>query len=62
MRMMKPRRIRWVGHVACLGEVRNAYKGLVGRTEGKRPSRRYRHTCGADIKMDFKEMGWEGVG
>jgi len=28
--------MEWVGHVACLGEMRNAYKILVGRYEGKR--------------------------
>jgi hypothetical protein len=34
-----PRRIRWAGHVACMGEI-NAYKILVGKPEGKRPLRR----------------------
>jgi hypothetical protein len=30
-------RIRWVGHVALMGEKRNACKVLVGKPEGKRP-------------------------
>jgi hypothetical protein len=34
------RRIRWAGHVARMGEMRNAYKILVGVLEGKRPLRR----------------------
>jgi hypothetical protein len=29
--------MRWVGHVACMGEKRNAYRALVGKHEGKRP-------------------------
>jgi hypothetical protein len=31
------RRIRWVGHVACMGNMENAYSILVGKPEGKRP-------------------------
>jgi hypothetical protein len=34
--MIKSRRMRWVGHVACMGEMRNAYEILVGKPEGKR--------------------------
>jgi hypothetical protein len=30
VRMMKPRRMRWAGHVARMGEKRNAYRLLVG--------------------------------
>jgi hypothetical protein len=29
IRMIKSRRMRWVGHAACIGEMRNAYKILV---------------------------------
>jgi hypothetical protein len=36
-RVIKARRIRWVGHVARMGEVRGAYNILVGRPEGRRP-------------------------
>jgi hypothetical protein len=35
--IIKSRRMRWAGHVARMGEKRNAYKLLVGRREGKRP-------------------------
>jgi hypothetical protein len=31
------RRMRWAGHVAQMGEKRNAYRILVGKPEGKRP-------------------------
>ncbi|KAJ4434249.1 hypothetical protein ANN_22799 [Periplaneta americana] len=32
---IKSRRLRWTGHVARMGEPRNAYRVLVGRPEGK---------------------------
>ncbi|KAJ4447832.1 hypothetical protein ANN_09840 [Periplaneta americana] len=35
IRNMKSRRLRWAGHVARMGESRNAYRVLVGRPEGK---------------------------
>jgi hypothetical protein len=35
--MIKSRRMRWAGHVARMGEKRNAYRLLVGKPEGKRP-------------------------
>ena len=39
VRVIKSRRIRWVGHVACKGESRAVYRVLVGKPEGKRPLR-----------------------
>ena len=41
--MIKPRRMRWAGHVACMGERRGVYRVLVGKPEGKRPRGRPRH-------------------
>jgi hypothetical protein len=35
--VFKLRRLRWVVQVACMGELINAYKILVGKPEGKRP-------------------------
>jgi hypothetical protein len=35
--MIKSRRMIWAGHVARMGEKRNAYRILVGKPEGKRP-------------------------
>jgi hypothetical protein len=35
--MIKSRRMRWAGHVARMGEKRNAYRLLVRKAEGKRP-------------------------
>jgi hypothetical protein len=36
IRIIKARRMRWTGHVAQMGEKRNAYK-LLGKPEGRRP-------------------------
>jgi hypothetical protein len=36
-------RMRWAGHVACMGEERKVYKVLVGKPEGKRPFGKPRH-------------------
>ncbi|KAJ4445420.1 hypothetical protein ANN_07225 [Periplaneta americana] len=45
IRNIKSRRLRWTGHVARMGESRNAYIVLVGRPEGKRPLGRPRRRC-----------------
>ena len=37
VRVIKSRRMRWVGHVAHLGEERGVYRVLVGKPEGRRP-------------------------
>jgi hypothetical protein len=37
IRVIKSRRMRLAGHVACIGEGRDAYRILVGRPEGRRP-------------------------
>jgi hypothetical protein len=58
--MIKSRRMRWAGHVARMGETRNAYKILVGNPEGKRPLERRRRRWVDNIKMDLREIGWDG--
>jgi len=35
IRVIKSRRLRWTRHVTCVGEVRNAYKILIGKAKGK---------------------------
>jgi hypothetical protein len=35
--MIKSRRMSWAGHVAQIGEMRNAYSTLVGKPEEMRP-------------------------
>jgi hypothetical protein len=60
IRMIKSRRMRWAGHVACMGTKRNAYRVSVGRPEGKRLLRRLGHRWEDNIKMDLRETGWVG--
>jgi hypothetical protein len=55
--MIKSRRMRWAGHVAPIGEKRNAYGILVGKLEGKRPLERARRRWMDNIKMDLREIG-----
>jgi hypothetical protein len=43
-----------------MGETRNAYRILVGKPEGKRPLGRPRRRCVDNIKMDLREIGWDG--
>jgi hypothetical protein len=44
-----------------MGEGRGAYRILVRRPEGRRPLGRSRSRWEDNIKMDLKEVGWEGV-
>jgi hypothetical protein len=59
--MMKSRRMRWAGHVARRGAKRNAYRILVEKPEGKRPLGRPRRRWMDNIKMDLREVGWDGM-
>ncbi|KAJ4446308.1 hypothetical protein ANN_13003 [Periplaneta americana] len=52
-------RLKWAGHVARMGESRNAYRVLVGKPEGKRPLERPRRRWKDDIKMDLREVGYD---
>jgi hypothetical protein len=54
IRMIKSRRMRWAGHVARMGEKRNAYRILVGKPEGKRPLERPRRRWVENIKLDLR--------
>jgi hypothetical protein len=56
IRIMKPRRMRWAGYVARMGEIRNAYRLLVGKPKGKRPLGRPRRRWVDNIKMDLLEI------
>jgi hypothetical protein len=53
IRMIKSRRMRWVGNEARMGKKRTAYKILVGKPERKKPLRRPRHRWVDNVKMDL---------
>jgi hypothetical protein len=61
IRTIKSRRLRWAGHVARMGEVRNAYNILVRKPEGRRPLGRPRRRWEDDIKIDLREIGFGDV-
>jgi hypothetical protein len=58
IKIIKSRRMRWAGHVARMGEKRNAYRLLVGKPEGKRPLGRPRRRWVDNIRMDLEQVGW----
>jgi hypothetical protein len=60
IRMINSRRMRWAGHVARMGEKRNACRILVGKPEGKKPLERGRRNWFDIIKMDLREIRWVG--
>ena len=66
VRVIKSRRMRLAGHVACMGEERGVYRVLVGKPEGRRPLGRPRRRWVDNIRMDLEEvvcryMDWIGL-
>jgi hypothetical protein len=61
VRVIKSRRMRWVGHVVRMRERRGVYGVLLGKPEEKRelgmPSRRWE----VNIKLDLQEVGCGGI-
>jgi hypothetical protein len=60
IRMIKSRRMRWAVHVARILDMRNAYR-ILGKSEGKRPLGRPRRRWVDTIKMDLREIEWDGM-
>jgi len=58
IRVIKSRRMRWLGHVARMRERR--IRGFGGEIEGKRPFGRPRGRWENNIKIDLQEVGWGG--
>jgi hypothetical protein len=58
---MKVRRMRWAGHLARMGQKRNACRLLVGKPEGRRALGRSRFRWLYNIRMDLVEVGWADV-
>jgi hypothetical protein len=59
--MIKSRRMTWAGHVAPVGETKNAYRIMVGKPVGKRPLGRPRRRWVDSIEMDLREIGSDGM-
>ena len=57
VRVIKSRRMRWAGHVVCMGEERVVYRVLVGKPEGRRPLGRPRRRWADNIRTDRQEVG-----
>jgi len=60
VRVVKSRRMKWVGHVVRMGEGRGVHRVLVGKPEGKRPLGRPKRRWEDNIKMDLREVGGGG--
>jgi hypothetical protein len=54
IRVIKPRRPKWAGHVARMENMENLYKLSVGKPEAKRLHRRPKCRWEDNIKMDLK--------
>jgi hypothetical protein len=61
IRIIKSKRMRLAGHVARMGEKRNAYRVLVGKPEGKTPLGRPRRKWEDNIRIELREIGWGGM-
>jgi hypothetical protein len=65
IKMIKLRRMSWVGHIARMGEKRNVYRLLVGKPERKIPLSRPRHMwvdCIKRGRMELYGLDWSGSG
>jgi hypothetical protein len=60
IRIVKPRWMSLTMHVACMRELRNAYKIVFAKREGKRPLGRPMCTCEDNIEMycDMSTLCW----
>jgi len=62
--VIKSRRMRWAGHVACMGEERGVYRILLGKPEGRKPLGRPRRRWVDNIRKISRrwDVGiWTGL-
>jgi len=57
VQVIKSRRMRWAGHVACMGEERRVYRVMLGKPEGRSLLGRPRRRWVDNIMMDLQEVG-----
>jgi hypothetical protein len=53
--------MRWARHVVHMGEIINAYRILVGKSEENRQLKRHSYRLEDNIKMDLRELVFGGV-
>jgi len=53
--------MRWAGYVAPIGERREEYRVLVGKSTGKRQLGRPKSRLEDNMKMDLQEVGCGGM-
>ena len=53
--------MRWLAHVASMGENRGVFRVLVRKPEGKKPFGRPRQRCEDNMKTNLQEVGCEGM-
>jgi hypothetical protein len=59
IKVIKTRRMRWAGHAAWMGEIRNAYKILFRKPAWKRPFRRPRHKWEDNLECILQKQSGE---
>ena len=63
VRVIKSRRMRWVGHLLLMGERRGVYSVLVGKLKGKKPLGKPRRRWGIKLRWIFRKWDvgvWTG--
>jgi hypothetical protein len=59
--VIKSGRITWAEHVACMIKMRNAHKSLDVKPEGYKPLGRPRCRWEDNVRVDVREIRWDGV-
>jgi hypothetical protein len=59
--IMKSSRMKWAGHVARMGEKRNAYRLLVGKPEEERPVEKPRRRWVDLVQVGWGDVDWIGL-
>jgi hypothetical protein len=59
--MIKSWRVRSEGNIARMEAIRNAYRILVPKTEGKMPLERHRSEWEDNLRMNLEKIVWEVV-
>jgi hypothetical protein len=57
IRVIKSKSMRQVGTAENMGDIRDTYNILVGKSEGETPLRKPRHRWKDNIRMDLSETG-----